>query len=54
MSQTLHGASQRDRGFLAFRELVETCHDAPIFFQLAKHALDEVALSVLGPFKQSG
>jgi hypothetical protein len=53
MSQTPHGTSQRDHSGIAFRELVEACHDPAVFFQPAKHALDDVALSVLGPIKQS-
>ncbi len=43
---------QRDFGRIAFREFVEACHDAAVFFQAAKHALDDVALSVLGPIKK--
>lgn len=54
MPQTSHGTSQRVDGGIAFCELVEECHDAAILFQLAKHALEDVALSVLGPIKQSG
>lgn len=52
MSQTPHGTSQRDHSGIAFRELVEARHDASVLFQPAKHALDDVALSVLGPIKQ--
>ena len=52
MSQTPHGTSQRDHSGIAFRELVEARHDAAVLFQPAKHALDDVALSVLGPIKQ--
>jgi len=54
MSQTPHGTSQRDHGGIAFREFVEARHDPAVLFQPAKHALDDVALSVLGPIKQSG
>jgi hypothetical protein len=54
MSQTPHGTSQRDHSGITFRELVEACNDAAILFQPAKHALDDVALSVFGPIKQSG
>ncbi|MNJ32719.1 hypothetical protein D3C77_273930 [compost metagenome] len=54
MSQTPHGTSQRDHSGIAFRELVEACHDPAVLFQPAKHALDDVALSVLGPIEQSG
>jgi len=53
MSQTPHGASQRDHGGTTFRELVEAGHDPAVLFQPAKHALDDVALSVFGPVKQS-
>jgi hypothetical protein len=53
LSQTPHGTSQRDHGCIAFRELVEVCHDAAVLFQPAKHALDHVALSVLRPVEQS-
>lgn len=53
MSQTPHGTSQRDHSGIAFRELVEACHDPAVLFQPAKHALDDVALSVLWPIKQS-
>ncbi|MDF9892915.1 UNVERIFIED_ORG: ABC-type multidrug transport system ATPase subunit [Pseudomonas vranovensis] len=53
MSQTPHGTSQRDHSSIAFRELVEARHDPSVLFQPAKHALDDVALSVLGPIKQS-
>lgn len=54
MSRTPHGTSQQDHGGTAFRELVEACQDPAALFQPAKHALDDVALSVLGPTKQSG
>ncbi|CAG8865543.1 hypothetical protein PS627_01460 [Pseudomonas fluorescens] len=54
MSQTPHGTRQRDHGGIAFRELVEACHDPAVLFQPAKHALDDVALTVFGPIKQSG
>ena len=53
MSQTPHGTNQWDHRGIAFRELVEACHDAAVLFQPAKHALDDVALSVLGAIKQS-
>lgn len=51
MSQTPHGTSQRDHSGIAFRELVEACHDPAILFQPAKHALDDIALLVLRPIK---
>lgn len=54
MSQTPPGTSQLDHSGIAFRELVKACHDPAVLFQPAKHALDDVALSVLGPIKQSG
>lgn len=54
MSQIPHGTSQRNHSGIAFRELVEARHDASVLFQPAKHALDDVALSVLGPVKQPG
>lgn len=38
----------------SFHELVEACHDASVLFQPAKNALDDVALSLLGPIKQPG
>lgn len=41
MSQTPHGASQRDHGGITFRELVEASHDPAVLFQPAKHALDD-------------
>jgi len=52
MSRTPHGTSQRDHTGIAFRELFEARHDASVLFQPAKHALDDVALSVLVPIKQ--
>ena len=52
MSQTPHGPSQRGYGGTAFREFVEAGHDPAVFFQPAKHVLDDVALSILGPIKQ--
>lgn len=54
MAQTPHGTSQSNHGGIAFRKLVEACHEAAIFFQLTKHALEDLAPSVLGPIKQSG
>ena len=54
MSQTPHGTSQGDHGGVTFRELVEARYDPAFLFQPAKHALDDVALSVLGPIKQPG
>lgn len=46
MAQTLHGTSQRDHSGIAFRELVEACHDPAVFLQPAKHALDDVRCMV--------
>ena len=54
MSQTPHGTSQRDPGGIAFRELVEARHDPAILFQPAKHALDDLAPSVLSRSKSVG
>lgn len=54
MSQTLYGTDQHDQGCIIFCELIEACHDQVILSQRAKHALDNVALSVLGATKQYG
>jgi len=54
MSQAPHGTNQRDHSGIAFSELVNACHDGAVLFQPAEHALDDVALSVFGPVKQSG
>jgi len=54
MSQTPHGASQRNHCPKTFRQLVVTGAYLPALLQPAKHALDDVALSVLGLVEQSG
>ena len=54
MSQTPHGASQRNHCPKTFRQLVVTGAYPPALLQPAKHALDDVALSVLGLVEQSG
>lgn len=49
VSQKTHGTSQRYPSCIAFRELVQACHDPAVLLLPAKHALDDVALSILGP-----
>lgn len=46
--------SQRDHGGIAFRELVEACHDPTVLFQPAQNALDDVALQILEPINKPG
>lgn len=33
--------NKQDHSGIAFRELVEACHDPAVLFQLAKHAFDD-------------
>lgn len=53
LSQTPHGTSQRNHSGIAFCKLVEARYDPAVLFPPFRHALDDVALSVLGPIKQS-
>lgn len=48
VSQKPPGTSQRYPSCIAFREIVQACHDPAVRFLPAKHALDDVALSILG------
>lgn len=54
MSQIPHGASQRDHSGITFRKLVEASDDSTGIFEPAKHALNDVALSVFWPIEQPG
>lgn len=48
MSQTPHGARQRNHRRITFRKLVEARNDAAVLLQPAEHTLDDIALAVLG------
>jgi len=52
MPKTPNGTSQRDHSGIAFRELIEACHEPAVLFQPAKPARNDIALSVLGPIKK--
>ena len=52
MSKTPHCTIQRVNRGVTFCEFVEARHDAVVFFQPAKHTLDDVALPILGSIKK--
>ena len=48
VSQTPQGTCQHYHNGVAFCKFVETLDDTAVLFQPAEHALDDIALAVLG------